>query len=101
MKSVLSTKVKYVRLGTGPGFGVGCFIVILSCGRAELGAVDRAGREAFTAQPFDLTGSAVVEEENEEFVVIVGGVALMFCFAYFTNELRGNRGHSRVGRMLM
>lgn len=36
MKSVLSTKVKYLRLGVGPEFGVGRFIVILCFGTPEL-----------------------------------------------------------------
>lgn len=73
MKSVLSTKVKYLRLGVGPEFGVGRFIVILCFGTPELalysGLWSGRGREAlavkgyevvvFTKEHFDLTGCVV------------------------------------------
>lgn len=36
MKTVLSTKVKYLRLGQGPEFGVGKFIVIICVGATAL-----------------------------------------------------------------
>lgn len=36
MKTVLSTKVKYLRLGRGPEFGAGKFIVILCVGAKVL-----------------------------------------------------------------
>ena len=36
IKSVLSTKVKYLGLGRGPGFGVGKFIVIFCFGETAL-----------------------------------------------------------------